>query len=242
MPSIKILVLVFSFSFITLVLAQRIPGPGGMQPAPAGITLVSGQILAAQSSSDLNTGFGVSFPTGATIGNTVVYAAGGYLVSATSFVGSDNQTNTYVMDNSRTSTGDSSVYINIGHSDITATGSPFTVSSTPSPISGYPGIIAAEYSGLLGTLDVTSNGSGSGTSVTCGSLTTTTANELIVASVENYTAGYTPGSGFTILGSAGTGGVSIAMEARIVSSTGTYSPTFTLASSGAWACTAAAYK
>jgi hypothetical protein len=90
---------------------------------------------------------------------------------------------------------------------------------------------AAEYSGLSTTapLDATAKGSGKSTAANSGSATTTAAPELLFAAgMCSDTYSTTPTPGFTMRKVTSNGNM---FEDRIVSSTGSYSATATMASS-----------
>jgi hypothetical protein len=237
----------FLIAFVATLNAQ-IPLIGtNVAPAAGGstIALVSGQVLSGQNSAGDSAPQSASFPSPATTSNVIIYAANGYFGAGTaSFGGSDNHSNTYTQDTNHAATTDANVWSSIGHAPVTSTGSPFTVTSTPnSGLFSYPGIAAIEVSGLSSPAhDVVSSADGSGTAVTCGSLTTTAASSIIMVSLESYPATVTPGSGsgLTVDSQASPGGVAVAIAHRLVGP-GTYSPTLTLSGSGVWSCTAAAY-
>ncbi len=104
----------------------------------------------------------------------------------------------------------------------------------------YPNVNVLEYAGLDPTnpLDVSVGGSGSGTSANSGAATTKSASELIVGSGNPATAFTAPGTGFTNRMINPFGGIS---EDRIVSSTGSYNATATMAS-GNWVMQLAAFR
>jgi hypothetical protein len=111
------------------------------------------------------------------------------------------------------------------------------VTITLSGTAPYLDIAVIEVSGLSGVVDVTSSNTGTGGSVSPGSLTTTAANDFLLAycctggSVTAGASGWT----FTEL-STSNNGFQYIMEPSI----GTYNPSFTCAST--WTATAAAFK
>ncbi len=92
-------------------------------------------------------------------------------------------------------------------------------------------------------LDQTSSKSGTGTAISTNSITTTRANELLIAGVcQSKSSSFSGwGSPFTVRsGIQGTASASYAD--RIVSSTGTYSTSVTASQSGAWRAHMASFK
>ncbi len=98
-----------------------------------------------------------------------------------------------------------------------------------------------EYSGLdlTSPLNVSVGGSGTGTALNSGSLTTTSANEVLVSADDVEHSITSPGAGFTQR--LYTGHADDA-EDEIVTSAGTYSATATQSASGAWILQVAAFK
>ncbi len=103
----------------------------------------------------------------------------------------------------------------------------------------YPDIRILEYQGVT-TLDRTAGASGTGTTASTGAVTTTAANELLVAANTVWTGNVGAGTGFTtrII----TLPDSDQVEDRIVSATGTYSATAPLTVSGPWVMQLVTFK
>ena len=115
-----------------------------------------------------------------------------------------------------------------------------TVTVTYSAVVIYPAILMAEYSGIdtVSPLDRYVNASGSGTALSAGPLTTTTANDLLIGvDLVNQTS--VGGPGFTVR-LTGTGGD--IFEDKIVSAIGTYSATATESPADWWVMNFIAFK
>lgn len=112
----------------------------------------------------------------------------------------------------------------------------------------YIRIYAHQYSGAdtSSPFDQENWGQGSGTSLSTSNITTTFANEVLVAGAGEYNIGnYTAGTNYTErLDLNGlTGGAAVgATEDRIVSATGTYNATMTVSTSDAWILLVASFK
>lgn len=212
--------------------------------AAASIAFIIGQLTVALGGSAVSS-ISSSLPLAATASNVIYGGCGTELNGNATAAMSDNMANSYA---TAITTGVVDFFSTISAGSVVSTGVPFTLTCTADTATMFPGIVAAEYSGSTVTSDGTSGATGSGTSVTCGSITTTNPNDVIVATITGNSGGglavYTAGSGFTVraqLAVAGQG--SIAFMDNIVTSTGTYSPTATIAVSLAnWTCSAAAYK
>ena len=105
----------------------------------------------------------------------------------------------------------------------------------------YPNVRVLEYSGIdtVNAFDTGVSGSGSGLTQNSGSLTTTNANDLLVAS--NYVADVTTASDPNYTQRFITAGGEL-VEDRIVSSTGSYSASSTQGNSGFWVMQLAAFR
>jgi PKD repeat protein len=192
----------------------------------ATVTAAVAAIHFVQSAGNLSTqnatGVSASFTSSTTAGNVIVVGASTAGPAISSVV--DTQGNTYVQ---AAASGSDAIWyasaIKGGADTVTAN----FVSRT-----GYSLIYVHEYSGLATSpLDQISSQTGTGTAVTSGAKTTTQASELIFgyASVDNcVTSGTT---GFSVRQTVGCN----MSEDMIVSSTGTYSATFTQSPSGGWA-------
>jgi len=175
-----------------------------------------------------------------TIGNTVIAMCDSYNLNNP--VASDSGSNSYTTDKD-INNGPAENTIASAHIGTTST----TNTCTSGGSSPYWAPIIAEYSGVLASspLDTTSSATGSGTAITCGTLTTTNANDLLIVTVQ-LVGGATfssPSSGFTIESQATQPGYTASMMMdSVVSSTGSYSPSVTSNTSSSWVCIAAAYK
>lgn len=118
------------------------------------------------------------------------------------------------------------------------------VTATFAASASYRQIHACQYSGCDtdSPLDVSSDGSGTGTSFSTSAVTTNQANEVIVAGF--YTFKYevfTAGTNFTLRSSGGSS-QSCAIEDRIVSSTGSYGSAISTPVSTNWVGVHATFK
>jgi hypothetical protein len=105
---------------------------------------------------------------------------------------------------------------------------------------GWPNVNVLEYSGLdtANPLDVKAAAIGTGTTANSGSVTTTSANELIVGAGNPTSVFTAAGSGFSNRIINSFGGIS---EDKIVSSLGSYNATATL-TSGGWVMQMATFR
>ncbi len=105
---------------------------------------------------------------------------------------------------------------------------------------GWPNVNVLEYSGLdtANPLDVKAAATGTGTTANSGSVTTTSASELIVGAGNPTSVFTAAGSGFSNRIINSFGGIS---EDKIVSSTGSYNATATL-TSGTWVMQMATFR
>jgi hypothetical protein len=185
----------------------------------------------------LNSAIVVPYPAAQTAGNLNIVAVGwGDTTSSISSV-TDSKGNVYTRAVGPTvNGGQQSIYYakNIA-------GGTNTVTVTFNQAASYPDVRILEYSGLDTTspLDVTAGAVGTGTAASSGAATTTAANELI------FGTGTAGGNGFSGAGSGYTSRVmniygSLA-EDKIVSATGSYSTTGTVASS-TWIMQMATFK
>lgn len=165
-------------------------------------------------------------------GNTialVTYWAGNQGLTGTPVT--DSAGNTYTMTPSYNAT--SQLNLAIAYASITAGGGtkPTITIHYTGTSAAYASIRAYEFSGLSTTLDGTVKTlSGTGTAPSPGSITTTNANDLLIAAamVDNaVTSG--PAGWTTTLDSNGS-----AYSYNIVTSTGTYTPTFVHNASANW--------
>jgi hypothetical protein len=96
-----------------------------------------------------------------------------------------------------------------------------------------PDLRVVEYSGAdpASPLDQTVNGSGNGTAATTGSVTTTSAREIVFAAGMSSQTLSTPGSGFTLRVVTSQGNM---VEDRFLTSAGSVSGSATVSPSGEW--------
>jgi len=122
-----------------------------------------------------------------------------------------------------------------------------TVTATFSATNNHPWLAIYEYSGLSTTnpLDQTAHAQGSSASANSGaSAITSSANELVFAAAgfpNSYGGTATAGGGYT-LQQQDTGASRAATETSIVTSTGTYSGTFTLSTNTNWSAVLATFQ
>jgi|GEM_PF-1409400 len=114
-----------------------------------------------------------------------------------------------------------------------------TVTVTFSTSASAPDVRILEYAGVS-ALDKTTSSSGSGSTASTGSVTTTTAKELLVAANTVATGNSGAGSGYTAR--VVTYPDSDLAEDRIVSATGSYSASAPLTSSGSWVMQLVTFK
>ena len=179
----------------------------------------------------------VAYPVAQTAGNmNVVAVMWGDTTSTVSSV-TDSQNNTYVLAVGPTTASGLSSALYYAANII---GGSNTVTVTFNTTAAWPNVNVMEYSGLSTSnpLDVTSAGTGAGTTANSGSATTTSASELIVGAgnpVSTFTAA---GSGFTSRVINSFGGIS---EDKIVNATGSYNATATM-TSGGWVMQMATFR
>ena len=114
-----------------------------------------------------------------------------------------------------------------------------TVTVTFNQAAAYPDVRILEYRGVT-TLDAKVGASGSSAAPSSGSATTTSANELIFGANTIYTTTKAAGTGFT--SRIVTSPDSDLAEDMLVTSTGSYSATATLNSSGPWVMQMVTFK
>jgi len=116
-----------------------------------------------------------------------------------------------------------------------------TVTVTFSNSVTYPELRMVEYSGIDTTnpLDGEVGAIGTGLTQNSGSLTTTTANDVLVAANGLNSVTTAAGTGYTLRMTTGEGEI---LEDEIVTAAGTYSATSTQQSSGYWLTQMAAFR
>jgi len=163
---------------------------------------------------------------------------------STSTVGSltDSQGNTYVAVVGPTrSSGNDSQQMFYAKNIASASAGANTVTVTYSTTVAYPEIRIVEYSGISTSnpLDVDIGASGTGLTMSSGSITTTNANDLLVAANAIYSETAAPGTGYTQRVESAFTEI---IEDETVSATGSYSATATQTSSGYWLMQLAAFR
>jgi hypothetical protein len=122
-----------------------------------------------------------------------------------------------------------------------------TVTATFSSTNNHPWLAIYEFNGLSTTnpLDQTASAQANSTAPSSGATpTTTSANELVFAAMglpANYSGTQTAGSGYTLLQND-TASSPAANESMLVTSTGSYTATFTLSGNADWSTIVATFK
>ena len=122
-----------------------------------------------------------------------------------------------------------------------ATAGTNTVKVTFNQTVSYPDLRIVEYSGAdtVNPLDAKAVGTGSSATASSGALTTTSANDILVAGGYVYTFVSGPGSGFTNRMYTPDGDD---LEDELVPATGTYTATASLTASGGWVMQCVAFR
>ena len=172
-----------------------------------------------------------SFSTLPTVGDVVVvgYSLGTSTTGVTKVT--DNQTNGYVMEDDQPQNGSqaSAFWCSV----VQVSSGTFTVTVTPNG-NQYVSMVLLEYSGVSCNPDTAPVAATNATSpFTCGSITTTVATDVLLTWANNNGGGtvtYTAPTGFTLeeQQSNGSTAQSGAIADQITSSTGTFSPTWTI--------------
>ncbi|HEY4210838.1 MAG TPA: LysM peptidoglycan-binding domain-containing protein [Steroidobacteraceae bacterium] len=184
----------------------------------------------------------VTFTSAQTAGHLNVIAIGWNNATSTISSVTDTAGNTYTLAiGPTTASGNGRQSIYYAKNINAAAANSNTVTVTFSGSVPYPDLRATEYSGINTTspLDVTKGASGSSTSTSSGSVTTTNANDLIIAA--NYVANSTSAAGSGYTQRMITADSSI-FEDRKVTSTGSYSASATQSPTGWWIMQLAAFK
>ena len=212
------------------------------------IAYVQSQTAALSTGGNLST----TFATAPTAGNTIVVGSACYGPSNCTISSiTDNYSNTYTKIGPTASFGgptnitNATLYCATG----IATGSNFTVTSNQSNSGGDSNLYIAEYSGASCNVDQSASGSltdGTATNTlqTGATPTTTNAADLLVAVGAAYEGGTaTAGTGFSLRQNGSSAAEFGGYEDRIVSATGAYTGSMTLASTTTyWAMTMVALK
>jgi hypothetical protein len=157
----------------------------------------------------------------------------------------DSAGNTYKVDarkDNGTSTGTTSAIASSRLTRPLPAGS--TITATVSSSVTYRLAAAYAYSGIS-QADQNATGTGSNTSPTSGSTATTTAANEVVFGANVYgsgTATHTAGTGLTELAELHAGTKSLAVDQRIVDTTGSYADAGTLSASAVWTDSVVTYK
>jgi hypothetical protein len=165
------------------------------------------------------------------------------------FVFSDNQGNTYAVAVTSPLTSSNNVRSAIGYAKIATSSGSFTVTVDPNTTTQFITAQAWEVSGLAAStpLDQTNTAAGTSTSPTSGSVTTTQADEILVAAFSDLGTGNSaitaPGAPWVDQFEEENGALFVrgSGQYQIVAATGTYSATWT--SAGAeWTGCIASFK
>jgi len=177
-----------------------------------------------------------------TTGNLLVVFVGFYSTSVTVSSIGDTAGNTYTK---ITSIKDSYSTIECWYAKNITGNANNVVTATFSASVTYRGITVDQYSGCdtSAPLDQYNTGTGNDTAPITGNITTTTANEVLVAGVYLlYTKTITAGTNYTLRTLTNPAPSKGASEDRIVSATGTYNATFSLSDSTPWVSIVASFK
>lgn len=185
--------------------------------------------------------------TGASVGDLVVVAlAYGKAATPSSLSVSDAGSNTWHLDRRDDKTTNNTPHTALFSSVLTtALSAGNTITITPSETINYPIAAAYKVSGIASSspLDQTNGGQGVSSSPSSGNVTTTQADEILWGAIcSGAGRALTPGSGWTEVTDTGNTTKRLAVQYRIVSSTGTYVSDGTLAASADWTDSIATYK
>jgi hypothetical protein len=193
----------------------------------------------------------LSFDSTPSVGNTVLVELWCFGSQATP-TGSDNQggSNSYTRDVIKQSTAPQAAVV-IFRALLSASSGTFTVTLSNVTFSDSISLVIMEFSGILSVspIDGSNSANGSSTAPAPGSITTTNIPDVLLAVVGSdvsnaNTITASPGGGYiSLLKNINSTGAQSAGEAmyQIVSSTGSFNPTWTTVS-GAWAAGQIAYK
>jgi len=187
----------------------------------------------------------VAFPTANTAGNLILAFV--RMSSSTQTVTlSDSAGNTYIQAVAQVQNSDGS-QVHLFYAKNTLGASANTVTATFSSTNNHPWLAIYEYKGLNTTnpLDQVASAQGSGSTPNSGATpTTTSGNELVFGAMglaASYSGTQTVGSGFSFL-EQDTASSPAANESMLVTSTGSYTATFTLSGSPNWSAIVATFK
>jgi hypothetical protein len=212
----------------------------GLNPLPPGVTYIQGNYATPQTP---QTVVKVTFPAAQLSGDLNVVVVGWNDSTATVSAVVDSAGNTYVRAVGPTVRGGAlSQSIYYAKNIVGAAAGTNTVTVTFSKAAIYPDIRIVEYSGLdpINPVDVTAAKTGSSANSSTGAVTTTNANDLLFAAniVTTFTSG--PGSSFTRRLLTNPDGDIV--QDRMVTTTGSYSTTAPLSSSGQWIMQLVAFR
>jgi hypothetical protein len=178
-------------------------------------------------------------------GSTVLVGIGYSAAPGVTVSVKDSAGNTYKVDarkDNGTSTGTTSAIASSHLTSPLPAGS--TITATVNSAVTYRLAAAYAYSGIS-QADQSATGTGTSTSPTSGSTAATTAANEVVFGATVYgsgTATHTAGAGLTELAELHAGTKSLAVDQRIVDSTGSYSDAGTLSASAVWTDSVTTYK
>ena len=204
----------------------------------ATITYIQGTYLNPNSSGLVN----VTYASAQVAGDLNVVVVGWNDSVSTVTAIADSKGNTYVSAVGPTvSTGNGTQRIYYAKNISSAAAGSNTVTVTFSTTVAYPDVRILEYSGLDPTnpFDIGMGSSGTGATQNSGSLTTTSANDLLAAS--NYVADSTTASGTSYTQRFITNGGEL-VEDEVVTTSGSYSATSTQGGSGWWLMQLVAFR
>jgi hypothetical protein len=206
---------------------------------------------ASSNGANVNTGVLVTAPV---IGHSIYmtcFELGSGLSGATVVNVTDDHGNAYTNLYTNYDVGDG-VLETVSAATVTATGANLTATCTPTTGTvNFSTTDIGEYAGTTNVLDVASNGhnNGGASTGTCGALTTTNANDLVLYYVYGVTGtvGWSvtvPPTGFTVRANYGDGqtGLPVSYMDRFLSATAAMTFTLTWADTSAIDCIAVAVK
>jgi chitodextrinase len=224
-----------AFGFVPLFVA--LIGLISSTPAAAAIAYVQGTSTTPAGSVSSAT---ATFSGAQGAGNLNVVAIGFSTGTLSVQSVSDSRGNTYTLAVGPT-TNSAKHAIYYAKNIVSASANANTITVTLSGASSFVDLRIAEYSGLdtVSPLDVVKVGTGTSATSDSGSMTTTNANDLLVAA--NYTGKQTsgPGSGYTQRLLSGESNI---LEDRTTTTTGSYSATAPLSQSTFWIMQLVAFK
>jgi hypothetical protein len=206
-------------------------------PPPSGIAYVQGNVGGYTAVTSLN----VAFTSANTAGNLIVVTARTSTQNRT-WTLSDTRGNTYYLARQFNSTDEPNADLRVYYAYNVAAGAN-SVSLSISGAATRLGLSVREYRGFgsANPLDQSAAASGSSAFLNSGTVTTTTADELIVGfGTTSNTATFTAGAGFSNLLQNFAG--RLASQDRIVSSAGTYNSTMSISPAFGWSSMVVTFK